>query len=125
VVAGGPAGSCASSAGKIMLNGDLYYAGASSIAATSPGSFAALACNCLRFDKFGGDMTAVGIYFVQQGTQMQAYGSTGRRFLLYGVRTQGIAVRGFRPVISYDPNLRAYPPPGLPERALLVNWISR
>ncbi|MBI4422149.1 MAG: hypothetical protein HY554_00385, partial [Elusimicrobia bacterium] len=45
---------------------------------------------------------------------------------LYGVRTQGIAIspssffNGGR-ILTCDANLRAYPPPGLPERALLAN----
>jgi len=54
-------------------------------------------------------------------------GSSGTRYWLYGVRTQGISVSpssSFNSgrIFTYDPNLRAYPPPGLPEKAVLVGW---
>lgn len=128
VVAGGAVGNCASATGRITVNDNLYYVGASSIAASAQASFAALARNCISFSKTGGDLLAAGIYFVEQGTgNMRLTGSSGRRFWLYGVRTQGILITpgtsfsGGRS-LNYDPNLRAFPPPGLPERALLVNW---
>lgn len=126
VVAGAnAAGSCASASGKITVGDNLYYAGASSVTATSGGTFAALASNCVTFSKTGADLLAVGVYFVQNGTtNMQANGSAGRRFQLWGVRTQGVTVTGFSGGISlvYDPALKTYQPPGLPEKALLVGW---
>ena len=123
VVAGGPAGS--STKGKITVSDNLYYAGASSITASAQSSFSALATNKITFSKSGSDLVVVGIYFVEQGTSnMRLTGSSGRRFWLYGVRTQGISVSGFTGgrYLIYDPNLRAYAPPGMPEKALLVNW---
>lgn len=119
------AGNCSSATGKITVNGDLYYVGGSSIAASAIASFAALARNCITFAKTGANLLAVGVYFVEQGTlNMRLTGSPGYRFWLYGVRTQGISVTGFSGGISlnYDARLRSYQPPGLPERALLVNW---
>ncbi len=129
VVAGSAAaGNCASSSGRIIVNDNLYYVGASSIAASATASFAALARNCVTFTKTGANLLVAGVYFAQQGTiNMQLTGSSGYRFWLYGVRTQGISVSGFSGGISlnYDANLRSYQPPGLPERALLVNWKLR
>jgi len=118
------AGNCSSTRGKITVSDNLYYVGASSIAAMPGASFAALARNCVSFSKTGSNLLAVGVYFVEQGTtNIQASGSSGKRFLLYGVRTQGITLSGFSAVsLSYDMNLRSFQPPGLPERALLVGW---
>lgn len=131
VVAGGSPGSCSSSKGKVTVEDNLYYAGASSVTANASGSFAALASNCIRFDKSGQDLLVVGVFFVENGTSnMRLSGSSGRRFWLYGVRTQGISVspgssfNGGR-YLTYDARLRAYPPPGLPEKALLVGWNLR
>ena len=126
VVAGADTlGGCSSAKGKITVADNVYYAGASSITASASASFAALASNCVSFNKTGADLLAAGVYFVQQGTSnMRANGSNGRKFKLYGVRTQGISVSGFTGGISlvYDQNLRTYQPPGLPEKALLVGW---
>lgn len=125
VVAGAnAAGNCASAAGKITVSENVYYVGASSIAASSGASFAALARNCVVYSKAGSDLVAVGVYFAEQGTtNMQANGSAGRRLIVYGVRTQGITLSGFSGAsVTYDANLRRYQPPGLPEKALLVNW---
>lgn len=126
VVAGATTlGSCSSTKGKITVSDNLYYVTTSSIAASATSSFAALASNCVTFSKTGADLLAVGVYFVQQGTSnMQANGSSGKKFKLYGVRTQGISVSGFSGgiTLSYDSNLRSYQPPGLPEKALLVGY---
>ena len=119
------AGNCTSAAGKITVNDNLYYVGASSISASAGASFAALARNCTTFTKTGADLLVVGVHFVEQGTSnMKLTGSSGKRFQLYGVRTQGISVSGFTGGITlkYDNNLRTFQPPGLPEKALLVNW---
>lgn len=130
-VAGGAAGSCASAAGRITINDNLYYVGASSIAASSGASFAALARNCITYSKNAANLTAVGVHFVEQGTSnMRLTGSAGFRFWLYGVRTQGITLTpgsSFSALrsLNYDANLRSFPPPGLPERALLVGWNLR
>ncbi|MFH2201680.1 MAG: hypothetical protein ABIJ96_01050 [Elusimicrobiota bacterium] len=128
VIAGAATGNCGSADGKITVVDNLYYVGASSITANSQASFAALARNCITFAKTGQDLVVVGVYFVEQGTSnMKMSGSSGKRFWLYGVRTQGISIspsssfNNGRSLI-YDAGLRAYPPPGLPEKALLVNW---
>lgn len=124
VVAGSTAvGSCASATGKITVSDNLYYVTASSIAASATSTFAALARNCIVFSKSNANLTAAGIYFVEQGTNnIQLSGSSGYKFYLYGVRSQKASTSGFTPYYTYDPNLRSYQPPGLPERALLVNW---
>lgn len=126
VVAGSStAGTCGSATGKITVADNLYYAGASSVTASANGAFAALASNCVLFSKTGADLLAVGVYFVQNGTSnMQANGSAGKRLQIWGVRTQGITLTGFSGgvAIVYDAALRSFQPPGLPEKALLVNW---
>ena len=125
-VAGGAVGSGAQ--GNITVSNDIYYAGASSITASALYSFAALARNGITFSKAAGNLVAVGVYFVEQGTSnMTLTGAAGARFWLYGVRTQGITIspassfNGGRALV-YDPSLRSFPPPSLPEKALLVNW---
>lgn len=126
VVAGGAVGSGAQ--GNITVSDSVYYVGGSSIAAGPQASFAALARNRVTFSKAAGDLVAVGVYFAEQGTSnMTLTGAPGARFWLYGVRTQGISISpassfgGGRQLV-YDPELRRYPPPALPERALLVGW---
>ncbi|MDD5656552.1 MAG: hypothetical protein PHF00_04775 [Elusimicrobia bacterium] len=131
VVAGGPVGNCSSAKGKITVSDSLYYVGASSISAGANSSFAALARNCVNFSKDSSNLLAVGVFFVEQGTNnMGLSGSSGKRFWLYGVRTQGITISpssSFSGGISlkYDANLQAFPPPGLPEKAALVDWNLR
>lgn len=126
VVAGGTIGS--GTQGNITVSDSVYYAVGSSVAASAAASFGALARNRITFSKTGSNLTVVGVYFVEQGTNnMTLTGSSGRRFWLYGVRTQAISVSpgtSFNSgiALAYDANLRAYPPPGLPEKALLVNW---
>lgn len=125
-VAAGPAGSATQ--GNVAVNGSLYYAGASSMSATSANSFAALASNTIKFSKASGDMLVAGIYFVQNGTtNMSVTGASGAKFWLNGVRTQGMTVSGFAGgvTLSYDSSLLAYPPPGLPETPMLVNYRVR
>jgi hypothetical protein len=122
-VAAGAAGSGAQ--GNITVNNSLYYAGASSMSATAANSFAAMASNTIAFTKAAGNMLAAGTYFVQNGTtNMSATGPAGATFWLNGVRTQGMSVTGFGGgfTLSYDANLIAYPPPGLPETPMLVNY---
>jgi hypothetical protein len=126
VVAGGAVGS--GTQGNITVSDNIYYAVGSSVAASAAASFGALARNRITFSKTSANLTAVGVYFVEQGTtNMALTGSSGYRFWLYGVRTQGITISPGTSFssgrsIAYDANLRAYPPPGLPEKALLVNW---
>lgn len=126
VVAGADAaGNCSSTAGKITFNDSLYYAGASSITASATNSFSALGRNCIAWNKASGNILTVGVNFVQQGTSnMVCEGSSPGKQWIYGTRTQVITGSGFSggTAIVYDANLRAYPPPGLPEKALLVNW---
>jgi hypothetical protein len=122
-VAAGASGS--GTQGNVTINGSLYYAGVSSMSATAANSFAAMASNTIAFKKTSGNMLATGTYFVQNGTtNMSATGAAGATFWLNGVRTQGMSVSGFGGgfALSYDNNLVAYPPPGLPETPMLVNY---
>jgi hypothetical protein len=126
VVSAGTLGS--GTQGNITVNNSLYYAGASSMSASAQNSFAALATNRISFTKAAGNMLVAGTYFVQQGTtNMSLSGPAGATFWLNGVRTQGMTVSGFGGgrTLSYDPNLLAYPPPGLPETPMLVGYRVR
>jgi hypothetical protein len=123
------AGSCSSAAGQITFLGSVYYAGASSITASASNSFAALARNCINWGAASSNrpvnILTVGVHFVQEGTQnMKCLGTATGRQWIYGNRTQVITGAGWSAgtAIVYDPNLRSYPPPGLPEKAYLVNW---
>ncbi|MDE2314651.1 MAG: hypothetical protein KGL04_10820, partial [Elusimicrobia bacterium] len=141
VVAGDSSnGGCSSSAGIVNISSNVYYVGTSSIAANSGAAFAALATNCINF--YGAPnsgMTAVGAYFVQNGASnmnascgctynalQQRYTCGGcfgsQRFSLYGTRDQAIYNNFPKFSVTYDPNLRSYQPPGLPEYAYLVDW---
>jgi len=133
-------GGCSSPAGIVDVSGGVYYVGASSISANSGESFAALATNCINFyGSPNSGMTAVGIYFVQNGTAnmnancgctynafQKKYNCSGcfgnQRFSLYGTRDQAINDSFPKFSAAYDPNLRSFQPPGLPEYAYLVNW---
>lgn len=112
--------------GTITVDGSLYYAGASSMSATASNSFAALAVNSIAFTTTtAANMYAAGTYFAQNGTtSMSLKGGGGNMFWLSGVRTSGISnLGGFTNVVlSYDSNLTEYPPPGLPEQPILVNY---
>lgn len=131
VVAGSSTnGNCATASGKITVDGDLYYAGASSVTASAGAAFAALATNCIVFKQSHADELAAGVYFVQNGTnnmQASCTGScSGKSFQLYGARTQLISLSGFtKSALVYDPLLRSYQPPGLPEQASLVSFRLR
>ena len=118
------AGSCSSAQGKIIFLGSAYYAGASSITASAANSFAALARNCIEWGATGSNrpvnILTVGVHFVQEGTSnMYCRGSATGRQWIYGNRTQVIQGAGWSAgtAIVYDPNLRSFPPPGLPEKA--------
>ena len=125
VVAAGTAGSATQ--GNITVDNNLYYVGASSMSATADNSFSALATNKIYFNKASGSMFVAGSYFVEQGTTNMALNGPaggGATFQLNGARSQGMTVSGFPGGVSlsYDPSLLTYPPPGLPETPMLVNY---
>ncbi len=114
--------------GRVIFNGSLYYASGSSISASSSNSFAALAKNCIEWNALScspNNIVTVGVHFVEQGLNNMKDTScpTGYQWI-YGVRTQVITGSGYMggTSIIYDPNLVTYPPPGLPEKAQLVNY---
>ena len=108
--------------GQVIMNGDLVYANGTN-SASSLDSFAALATRRINFTRLGANMTVCGVYFVNTGTtNMSVTGSSGRTFNFFGTRNQIMWVSGFTAGrnISFDPNLNRFPPPGLPERPVLV-----
>jgi len=124
--------------GQINIIGNLYYAGASSTSATTAGSFAAIASNCIQFlptTPAAGQMTATGVFFVQgtAGTNMYMCCETGSAcsgnsasVQIFGTRSDPISLCGNNGwtnlSIAYDSGLRTAQPPGLPEKAYLVNF---
>jgi hypothetical protein len=118
---------CGAGAGQINVTGNLFYAGGSSVTATAANSFAALASNCISFAS-SSNMTVTGVYFVQgngsPSMELSCTGGCSKTFQLFGTRAAPITtVTGsFTTTIAYDPGLRAYQHPGLPEQAYLVNF---
>ncbi|MBI4395927.1 MAG: hypothetical protein HY548_02445 [Elusimicrobia bacterium] len=125
IVCSGTAGS--PSQGNVTIDDNFVYANGTN-SASARDSIAVMATNRITFSRTGADLTVNGIYFVEQGTlNISLSGSAGRVFNLNGVRCSGISINpgnsfsGGRN-LTYDPNLALYPPPGLPEKPVLVMW---
>jgi hypothetical protein len=89
-------------------------------------SFAAIASNGITFQgkttSTTSDLIVCGAFFDRSASNMSADGASGRRFYLYGSRNKPINISGFDQIeLYYDPYLNNSPPPGLPERPVLVN----
>jgi hypothetical protein len=125
VVASGAAGSATQ--GRVTVDDNLVYANGTN-SASAQDSLAVMAKNQITFTKTAADLTVNGIFFVEQaGSNITLTGSSGRTFNLHGVRCSGISISPSNSFSSarnliYDPNLVKYPPPGLPEKPVLVSW---
>lgn len=124
VVAGGCIGCW--NQGNITVNGDLIYASGTS--ATAQNSMSVLARNTISFIRYGGNLTVCGVFFTET-SNFRVWGNTNFQFRLNGTRSSGITLynNAFAAgrFITYDPNLQIFPPPGLPEKPMLVNWNIR
>lgn len=132
IVAG--ANTYTNTAGRIYMPRDLEYPSGVHIA--SPAfSVALLAKNRIMHMNFdGGDAIAHGIFYPEggyndtnfTGATVNCGGGAGSTFRLYGGRFYGVSQpSGSCPggsVYTPDPNLNAFPPPGLPEKPLLIDW---
>lgn len=125
IVASGAAGSATQ--GRVTVDNNLVYANGTNSASIED-SLAVMAKNQIIFTRTAADLTVNGIYFVEQaGSNITLTGSAGRTFNLFGVRCSGISLspaNSFSTArnLIYDPNLVKYPPPGLPEKPVLVSW---
>jgi len=53
---------------------------------------------------------------------MTASGKSSKKLYIYGTRNKPISTPFGGSVFTYDNWLNNFPPPGLPERPLLVTW---
>ncbi len=135
VVAGGDPGS--STGGNIYVQDNLIYPVGDN--AQSAYSVALLAKNQIFLQKdLPGDFLVHGVLFQERERLMPLNGYrnanfvfTGARAQLAGVESQSLDINGAPPfdialgkgiTWAVDPNLRKYPPPGLPETPYLLQW---
>lgn len=73
------------------------------------------------------DLTVCGVIFNRSAADISASGGSTRRLNIYGTRNKPISTSGFGggTTMIYDVGLNANPPPGLPERPVLVTWRMR
>jgi hypothetical protein len=89
-------------------------------------SFAAIATNGITFQgkttSPTANLTVCGVFFDRSSNNMNCSGASDRIFKLYGSRNKPISISGFSSIeLYYDQYLNSSPPPGLPERPVLVN----
>lgn len=131
-----------SSKGKVTVglsnqNADLVYynplTGGTTTSAVSGNSLAAISSNGLAFQgkttSPTADLRACGVFFDMSAANMTASGNSSRTMYLYGTRNKPIsmalATKFAGSIYTYDTWLNNFPPPGLPERPLLVTWHLR
>lgn len=107
----------------------LYYdplTGGTTTSAAAGSSFAALPSNGLTFQGKTtspySDLTVCGVFFDSGANNMTATGKSSKKLYLYGTRNKPISTSFGGSVFTYDNWLNNFPPPGLPERPLLVTW---
>ncbi|OGS06743.1 MAG: hypothetical protein A2270_05630 [Elusimicrobia bacterium RIFOXYA12_FULL_51_18] len=110
----------------------LYYdplTGGTTTSAVSGNSFAALPSNGLTFQGKtttpAADLTVCGVYFDGSANNISTNGNSSKKLYLYGTRNKPVDQNFSSGVYTYDPWLNTFPPPGLPERPVLVTWHLR
>ena len=110
----------------------LYYdplTGATTTSALYGNSLAALSSNGLAFQgkttSPAADLKACGVFFNMGAANMTATGNSAKKLYIYGTRNKPVATTFGASVYTYDTWLNSFPPPGLPERPLLVTWHLR
>lgn len=121
--------------GRSSADSDLLYydplTGGTTTSAFSGNSLALLASNGIAFQGKTTnpvqDLTVCGIFFNRGSGNMSAAGGAGRKLYLYGARNKPVTLSGFSggTSLAYDVWLNANPPPGLPERPVLMTWHMR
>ncbi|KAF0127191.1 MAG: hypothetical protein FD189_456 [Elusimicrobia bacterium] len=73
------------------------------------------------------DHTVCGVFFNRSSANISASGGSTRRLSIHGTRNKPISTSGFGggTTMTYDTGLNSNPPPGLPERPVLVTWYMR
>jgi hypothetical protein len=116
IVSSGTAGS--TTQGCVTVSQNFRYANGLNVASAQD-SIAVIAKNKITFT--ANNQVVNGLYFVEQGTTNLSGTGTGS-FTLTGVRCSGLS-SSYSPITyTYDANLMRFPPPGLPEKPVLVMW---
>lgn len=111
----------------------LYYdplTGGTTTSAAYGSSFSAIASNGITFqgktNNPTANLSACGVFFDRSAANMTATGASSRKMYLYGTRNKPVSTTfGGGSVYVYDVWLDKFPPPGLPERPVLVTWHLR
>ncbi|OGS06046.1 MAG: hypothetical protein A3I76_01935 [Elusimicrobia bacterium RIFCSPLOWO2_02_FULL_61_11] len=121
--------------GRSTADSDLLYydplTGGTTTSAVSGNSIALLASNGITFQgktsSPAQDLTVCGIFFNRGSGNISASGGSARKLYLYGTRNKPVTMSGFGggTSMAYDVFLNASPPPGLPERPVLMTWHMR
>lgn len=127
-----------SSKGKITVglsnqNADLLYydplTGGTTTSAVSGNSLAALSSNGLAFQgrttSPAADLKVCGVFFDMSAANMTATGDASKKMYIFGTRNKPVTTTFASSVYTYDNWLNSFPPPGLPERPVLVTWHLR
>ena len=121
--------------GQASADSDLLYydslTGGTTTSATYGNSIALVASNGVNFQgkttNPAQDLTVCGVFFNRGSGNISATGGTSKKLYLYGTRNKPVTLSGFGGGNSmvYDVWLNANPPPGLPERPVLMTWHMR
>ena len=121
--------------GQSSVDSDLLYydslTGGTTTSAVYGNSIALLASNGLTFQgktsNPAQDLTVCGIFFNKGSGNISASGGSSKKLFLYGTRNKPVTLSGFGGgnSMAYDVWLNANPPPGLPERPVLMTWHMR
>lgn len=121
--------------GQSSADSDLVYydalTGGTTTSAVYGNSIALIASNGITFQgktsNPAQDLTACGVFFNRGSGNISASGSSSKKLYIYGTRNKPVTLSGFGGgnSMSYDVWLNANPPPGLPERPVLMTWHMR
>jgi len=110
----------------------LYYdslTGGTTTSAVYGNSISAIASNGITFQgkttSPAADLSVCGVFFDMSAANMTAAGSASKKMYLYGTRNKPVSTGFGGSVYTYDVWLNKFPPPGLPERPVLVTWHLR
>lgn len=121
--------------GQSSADSDLLYydplTGGTTTSAAHGSSIALLASNGItlqgKTSNPAQDLTVCGIFFNRGSGNISASGGSSKHLYLYGTRNKPVTLSGFGGgnTMAYDAWLNANPPPGLPERPVLMTWHMR